>query len=501
MLSLGQDNAFGQPLESQLRSTLLAVGLARAAGLPAPAIAEVYWVAQLRYLGCTGHAHEVAALFGDEIEARARTVLYDPTDPRAVVRDLLAHAAPDRRGPGRVPAVLSLLAGGRRFAEMNFRTGCEVAEMLAVRLGMDERVRTSLRFSFERWNGRGYPTGARGEDIPAAMRVVHLAQDMEALGRLRSPGEALRLAKRRSGGTYDPEMAEVFIGVGVDLLGELDKLDPWDAVLAAEPEPHRWLGPGDLDNTLEVVADFADLKSPFTAGHSRGVAVLAEAACTRAGLAGPDALLARLASLVHDLGRTGVPNSIWDKPTTLTRAEMDRVEMHPLLTEQMLRRSAGLAGLNSVAACHHERVDGTGYFKGLTAAQMSMPSRIVAAADRYQAMTQPRAHRPALGEGPAAAELRRLGADGHLDRDATEYVLGAAGHESRRGPVERPGGLTEREIEVLRLLAQGLTAKSIARELVIAPKTVDSHVQHIYTKIGVSTRGAAVLFAVQARLT
>jgi HD-GYP domain-containing protein (c-di-GMP phosphodiesterase class II) len=500
ILCLGQDNAFGQPLESQMRSTLLATWLAEAMGLPADVRATTYWVAQLRYIGCTGHAHEVAMLFGDEIETRARTLVYDAANPFEVMRDVLGHAQPQRRGIARVGTVMSLLAGGRRFAEMNFRTGCEVADMIVPRLGMDDTVRQALRHTFERWNGRGMPDGTKAEAIPLPMRIVHLTHDMEAVARLRSPGDATRLAQDRAGRTYDPSLVDQFLTNADELFERLDKIDPWDEVLAAEPTPERILVGPALDEALTVAADFADLKSPYTPGHSRGVAELAAAACRHAGLGDDDVTAARRAGLLHDLGRTGIPNSIWDKPSPLTRAEVDRVELHPLLTEQMLRRSPTLATLNPIAACHHERADGTGYVKGLTAAQTAPPARILAAADRYQAMTQPRAHRPALSPTTAATELRRMAGDGHVDSDAAACVLAAAGHSAQRVPRAHPAGLTAREVEVLGLVARGLTTKAVAAHLVISPKTVDSHIQHIYTKIGVSTRGAAALFATQHNL-
>lgn len=165
----------------------------------------------------------------------------------------------------------------------------------------------------------------------------------------------------------------------------------------------------------------------------------------------------------------------------------------------MLRRSPGLEQLKQVAACHHERADGSGYAKGLTASQMTPAARILAAADRYQAMTEPRPHRPALSPPAAAAELRRMAADGHVDPDAAECVLAASGQQANIAK-RRPAGLTTREVEVLKLAALGLTTKAIARQLVISPKTADTHIQHIYTKIGASTRGAAALFAMQHHL-
>jgi HD-GYP domain-containing protein (c-di-GMP phosphodiesterase class II) len=493
IFSLGQDNAFGQPLESQLRSTLLATWLAESAGLAEDVRDTAYWAGQLRYIGCTGHAHEVAVLFGDEIQTRARSLLYDAANPAEVLGDALAHARPDRRGLRRIAVALSVLAGGSRFAELNFRTGCEVADMIAGRLGMPGPVREALRFSFERWNGKGQPDGIGGEEIPLPMRIVHLSQDMEALARLRSPGDAVAAAADRSGRSYDPELVTAFLPVAAELFDRLERMDPWEEVLALEPAPHQLLGGPSLDAGLTVAADFVDLKSPYTAGHSRNVSELAAAACERAGLPADQVVQARRAGLVHDFGRTAIPNSIWDKPSPLTRAEFDRMQLHPLLTEQMLRRAGGLVPLNPVAACHHEQADGRGYVKGLTAGQMTPAARILGAADRYQAMTEPRAYRPARSAAAAAGELHRMADDGQVDPEAADWVLGAAGHRAGKPAGARAGGLTGREVEVLRLAALGLTTKAIARRLSISPKTADSHIQHIYAKIGTSTRGAAAL--------
>jgi len=500
VLALGQDSSFGQPLETQARSTLLAIWLAEAAGLPAQDRDTAYWAAQLRYLGCTAHAHEVAVFFGDDIQTRARTTVYDASSPAEVLRDAITHGLPERRGLARLGAVASILAGGRKFAEMNFRSGCEAADILAARLGMTQAVRDALACTFERWNGKGQPNGVKGEQIPVPMRIVHLVQDAEALARLRSPAEAITAIRGRSGRAYDPGLVDAFVPAVVGMFARLDDLDPWDAALACEPEPRRALDGAALDEALEVIADFADLKSPFTAGHSRQVAALTAAACERAGLPPAEVRRARRAGLVHDLGRTAVPNSIWDKPGPLTRAERDRVQLHPAFTEQMLRRAGALHALNPVAACHHEKADGSGYVKGLASHQLSPAARILGAADRYQAMTQRRAHRPAMSPEAAAAELRQMAAAGEADRDAAECVLTAAGHASRRRSAALPAGLTAREAEVLALAASGLTTAQIAQRLVISPKTADSHIQHIYAKIGCSTRGAAVLFALNHHL-
>ena len=193
--------------------------------------------------------------------------------------------------------------------------------MLAARMTMSQPVRDALACTFERWNGKGQPNGVKGERIPLAMRIVHLTHDAEALARLRSPAEAIALIRERSGRAYDPGLVAEFLPATAGFLGGLDKLDPWDAVLACEPGPRQRLRGEDLDSALQVAADFIDLKSPFTAGYSRQVAALGASACQRAGMPAAEVVRARRAELLHDLGRTAVPNSVWDKPATLTRAE------------------------------------------------------------------------------------------------------------------------------------------------------------------------------------
>jgi HD-GYP domain-containing protein (c-di-GMP phosphodiesterase class II)/DNA-binding CsgD family transcriptional regulator len=383
----------------------------------------------------------------------------------------------------------------------NFSSGCEVADRLVQRLDFDPRVREALAFTFERWNGNGYPGHARGEAIPLAMRVVHVSHDMEAIARLFSPGHALDAARDRRDRTYDPTLADLFVAHGGEWFERLRTLEPWDGVLALEPEPRRLLDDDVLDNALTVAADFIDLKSPYMGGHSRQCAKLAEDAARLLGF--PDDALTRLrrAALVHDLGITAVPNSIWDKPGALTRTEFDRVELHPMLTEQMLRRSPALNVLNAMASAHHEKCDGSGYHKRMRAGADDLGACVLAAAEIYVGLTRERADRPALAPQDAAAALRRLESKGALESRASRAVQVAAGHGEGEAPAsprpKNPGGLSRREVDVLQLAARGLTTKQIADRLFISTKTADHHIQHVYNKIGVSTRAAAALWAMQ----
>lgn len=500
-LSLAQDNSFGQPLESQLRSCLLASWMCEGAGLDPEVGETAYWVALLRYIGCTGHAHEVATLFGDDIAIRGRTLIHDAGDPAEVMGDVIAFATAGRSPQERDAIIRRIQETGHDWAVHNFASGCEVGDMILGRLDLPTAVREALAFTFERWNGKGFPNHRSGEDIPLPMRIVHVSHDMEAIARTFSPEHAITAARERRGRTYDPALADLFVEDGPEWFDRLAQTDPWDAVLSLEPQPHRLLEGEALEEALLVVSDFIDLKSPYAGGHGRRCAGLAADAAGVLGFSDDAVTTVRRAALVHDFGITGVSNGILDKPGPLTRAEFDRVELHPMLTEQMLRRSPSLAQLGPAASGHHERCDGSGYHRRSRAGTGDPGACVLAAAEVYVGMTTARADRPAFSGEDAAAELRRLESAGVLESRATRAVLLAAGHGEpaarvRRRP-ETPAGLSPREVDVLTLAARGLTTRQIAEELVISPKTADHHIQHIYGKIGVSTRAAAALWAIQ----
>jgi HD-GYP domain-containing protein (c-di-GMP phosphodiesterase class II)/DNA-binding CsgD family transcriptional regulator len=498
--ALGQDNAFGQPLESQLRSCLLAAALCEEAGFDDSVRETVYWVALLRYVGCTGHAHEIATVFGDDIALLAQTLVLDIADPAEVGHAMVAFATAGRPPEEHEQIARSLQEGAHDWAVHNFATGCEVGDMLIQRLDMGPNVREAFAFTYERWNGNGYPNGAKGDQIPLAMRAVHLSHDMEAIGRRFSPAKAIDAARERRDRTYDPELADLFVERGSNWFDQLDKLDPWDAVLDLEPEPHRTLEGAALDDAITVAADFIDLKSPYMAGHSRRCAQLAADAAGLLGCTDAEITTLRRAALLHEFGTTAVPNSMLDKRGPLTRAEFDRVEHHPMFSEQMLGRSPALAVLGPVAGAHHEKADGSGYHKGLHADATDRAARVLTAVDIYVGLTTERADRPAFSADSAATELRGLASQGVLEHETANAVLTAAGHHeprTRTPRIQRPGGLTGREVEVLHLAAMGLTTREIADRLFISPKTADHHIQHVYTKIEVSTRAAAALWAMQ----
>jgi HD-GYP domain-containing protein (c-di-GMP phosphodiesterase class II) len=306
---------------------------------------------------------------------------------------------------------------------------------------------------------------------------------------------AARVVRERAGGAFDPAIAAVLADQAAEILALDDERSAWKETLASEPSPESILEDQAIDEALAAMGDFADLASPYLVGHSAGVAQLATAAAQRYGLPTGDHRAVTRAALVHDVGRVAVPFHIWKKPAPLTPDEWERVRLHAYHTERILSRSPFLAPLAPVSTGHHERLDGSGYHRGATAVALTPAARLLAAADAYHAMTEPRAHREALPPAQAAELLDEQARAGRLDGECVAAVLAAAGHRTPR--VSRPAGLTEREAQVVGLLARGLQTKQIGRALGITTKTADHHMQHAYAKIGVSTRAAAALFAMQ----
>ena len=375
-------------------------------------------------------------------------------------------------------------------------THSEVAQSLARQLGLDDAVRMCVGASYERWDGKGWPGALAGVQIPQAARVIQLAEYIEVAHRVSGVGAAVALARKRSGSQFDPELAACFCEHADEVLSTLDETRTWQTVIDAEPSLGVRLTGDDVEAALLAVADFVDLKSTYTLGHARAVAALAADAARQLGLGEDQVRLQRRAGLVHTLGRLGVSNSIWDKAGPLGAGEWERVRMYPYITERMLHQSAALAPLGEIVVQHRERLDGSGYPRGLSGHAISLPARILAAADAYQSMREARPHREARSPDEAAKELRADVRAGRLDGPSAEAVLAAAGHRPARRP-EGPAGLTERELDVLALLARGLSSKEIAARLTITPKTARNHTEHIYAKIGTTNRASASLFAVR----
>ena len=495
VLSLATDLAMGQPLEHGLRTAMLALRTAQGMGLPEEDQVAVFYTGLLHFAGCTAESEIDARFFGDEIAARPQMLAVAHGSRLELIVTAMRTAHPASAPLARAAKMARAAFGGitefRKWASSH----CDVARLLGERMGLPDQVQEALRHLYERWDGNGMPGELRGTQIPRPVRLMQVGEDADLAWQHGGIEAAGRVLARRAGSGLDPEAVRAFLALGDRAYKGLDAPSIWDDAMAAEPGPRPVADEARLDDCLSAIADFADLKSMWTAGHSRGVADLAGRAGVQAGLAAAEVVTLRRAALVHDIGRVAVPVSVWAKPGPLTRDEQEQVRLHAYHSERVLQACPALRPLARLAGSHGERSDGSGYHRGSRADELPLAAWLLAAADCYQAMREPRAHRPALSPQAAADQLGQEVRGGRLPPEAVQAVLAAAGQPAP--PVPSPGGLSERECEVLALIARGMATKQVARQLGISPKTCDHHIQRLYRKTGLSTRAGATLYALE----
>ncbi len=493
-LCLATDLGMGLPFEHGLQSTLFAARLGERLGADPDTLRQAYYACLLFHSACMTDAHVGAQLFGGNLSEHHTPMMFG--SPREAFGGVV-RALPGPSGPRPVRAlqVVQRLPKAVRVFRPQMTAMCEVAEMLARRLGMPVTLAGLFVHMTDRWDGKGPLGRAARTEIPLPLRIAQVARDAALQAMLGGPQRASQVARERAGAAFDPEIATLLADRADELLAIDPAVSVWDEVLGREPRPHMVLEGAAIDHALAAMGDFADLSSPYLTGHSSSVAGLAAAGARRCGLDAETVTLVRRAGFVHDLGRVSIHPRIWAKPGPLTPDESEQVRLHAYHSERVLLRAPSLERLAPLVGAHHERLDGSGYHRGTAAAGLTTPARLLAAADAYNAMTQPRAHRAPIDPGHAGQMLAADCRAGLFDADAVAAVLAAADQPAPR--VERPAGLTQRELQVVRLLARGMQTKQVAHELGVSVKTADRHVQNAYAKIGVSTRAGATVFAMQ----
>jgi HD-GYP domain-containing protein (c-di-GMP phosphodiesterase class II) len=492
---LATDLGMGFPFEHGLHGTLMAMRLADLLDVDPQTESQTYYACLLMYSGCTTDSDVATGIFGGSRTENLTPVQFG-SRARALAGVIRALPAPDDPPHRRIYDVTRRLVPVARFVKPHFTALCEVAEMMAKRLGLPLAVHSLFAYLTDRWDGKGMLKRAKGEEIPLPVRIVQVARDASYQRVIGGDDHAVEAIRQRAGHAFDPVIAGRFVEEAPEIMAAAEAPgSAWEATLAAEPRPWLTLEGDRIDRALAAIGDFADLVSPHLSGHSSGVAELAGAAARVCGFDPAEVALIRRAGFVHDVGRVAIDPRIWQKPAALTVDEWEQVRLHPYHSERVLLRPPPLASLAEVACAHHERLDGTGYHRRVSAASLSPDARLLAAADAFQAMREPRPHREALSPEEAAGVLGAEARAGHRDSQMVAAVIEAAGQPAP--PIERPAGLTEREAEVVGLLARGLQTKQVARRLGISVKTADRHIQNAYRKIGFSTRAAATMFAME----
>jgi HD-GYP domain-containing protein (c-di-GMP phosphodiesterase class II) len=472
--------------------------LAEGLGVGPDVRGEVFYVSLLRFLGCTADAHRIAELAGgDEFRFLAGLAPVTMGSPREEIGWMIGLVAAGQRMPRRLRALAQALTDSSG-KERLLNAHCEVAARLAEEMGMTGGVAAGLAVAYARWDGRGVPAGVGGEDIPLSVRVSIVAGDLELWAREAGSDAARQVLEERRDRAYDPDVVDTALGIGLDNL-RLCGDDLWDVVLALEPLPQMTIAGAELLQALGALGDFADLKMPERSGYARRVTRIVSAAGDIANLEAGDMQTLVRAALVHDLGVVAVPTDAWRAPQRPGSTEWEQVRLHPHWTERVLARCPGLEQVATVAGRHHERLDGSGYPSGLVGDSGRAAGLLTCVVLLDELTGASSSAGGELGPTVVAAEMAHLAGD-VLDRRDVNAVLGAVGVVAPLVEVERPAGLTEREVDVLGLLARGGTNRQIADALGISAKTVGAHVEHIYAKAGVRSRAAATLFAMQHSL-
>lgn len=501
VLAYASDLATGHSRNFALRSCVLGMRLAELAGFDEQGRRNVYHQALLRYVGCNADSYLMAAALGDEIALRKELAGLDMGDKAKVgqvfvnaFKRLFAELARDEQQR----AIQESLSGALKVTLPILTAHCEIAQRIGERLGLTEDIRRNLGQIYERWDGRGMPRGLSGDEVLPAVRVITLAQDAIALAEALGVDEMARIVASRSDGPYESRLAMLMSENAQTLMEGIDEYVTREMILGLEPEPVEYFDEKACDAAYLAIADMVDMRMPFTHGHSRAVADLAEAAARHMGLPESDVRNARWAGLVHDIGELCVPVASWIRKGPMSPVEADTAKLHPYYGERALS-ALGKAGVGAAALVsrHHECLDRSGFYRQVDGSDLSPAARVLAAAEVYATSREERPQRPALDGEAAASMVRTWIREGRLCQDGAEAVLTVAGQPSRRNITPRLAGMTPREIEVLRLIARGGTLKDAAETLGISPKTADNHIQNIYSKIGVTTRAGAALFAVE----
>jgi putative nucleotidyltransferase with HDIG domain len=405
-LSYALDIAEGQPPGHAVRSCLIGMRLAAEIDLSAAQRSDLFYALLLKDAGCSANANRMSVLFAaDDRVAKATSKLVDWTNPRAALVWSLRTVAPGTGLRRRLEVLKGIRDEGevtRKFMEARCDRGAEIARMLF----LSEETALAIKSLDEHWDGRGMPDGLGGEEIPLAARILCLAQTVEVFHAARGLKAARAMAKERRGRWFDPALVDAFLG----FCGDRDFWDALESPNVSEWEPPDFALAGDdarLDRIAEAFARVIDAKSPFTARHSERVAEIADGIASVLYFGPDDRRIMRRAGLLHDIGKLAISNRILDKPGKLTDEEFTAIRTHPVHTLRILERAPCFTDLAELAANHHEKLDGSGYPRGLAAGDLDLAMRVLAVADVYEALTADRPYRAPLPVEEALAIIDR----------------------------------------------------------------------------------------------
>ena len=361
-LSFATGLGFGEHMEHGLKSAYIGLQVATTLNLSNEVQEAVFYGALIKDVGCTACSAGISAFFPDDEKVPwADAVLIDPSRLNEITGWLSRNVPLDSRLPTRIVKFLSFLVQCGTLVKEIMRGHCEVAELFARQLHFPEYVQHTVRFQWERWDGKGPAYGLKSTETPLAARILHLAQVLEIAYGLGGQRLVKTMAREKRGTRFDPEAADAFLTLAEqsNFWGILEHASCQDIILAMRPPTSADHFTADqIEEVCEVLADFVDIKTRETWHHSRFVADMAVGIGNRLGLSAVEQTKLRCAALVHDVGKVAIPYGILAKGDRRSKSEWDMYYLHPYYTQRILERVSSLQDLATVAAAHHEWING-----------------------------------------------------------------------------------------------------------------------------------------------
>ncbi|MBI2275804.1 MAG: HD-GYP domain-containing protein [Dechloromonas sp.] len=398
-LSHALDITEGQPEGHCVRCCWIGMHIGRSVGLDDDALWDLYYTLLLKDLGCSSNAARICELYlTDDLSFKRDFKTVGDSLPQ-VLNFVLKHTGLKAGLAERFRSVLTIMRDGSDIAQELIATRCQRGAEIARLLRFPETVAAGIYSLDEHFNGQGKPQGLAGEAIPLSSRIALLAQVIDVFHTAGGPPAALAEIRLRAGRWFDPALVAAFEGVaGSDAFwATLASPEVAAAILSLEPAAHvAELDDDYLDDIAAAFGQVVDSKSPYTSGHSARVALYTDMIAETLDLSPERRRWLKRGALLHDVGKLGVSNSVLDKPGKLDADEWAAVQAHAMYTETILSRIECFAELARVSAAHHERLDGKGYPRGLTADAICLETRIITTADIFDAITAERPYRGAI---------------------------------------------------------------------------------------------------------
>ncbi len=400
-LSHALDLSTGQPVGHSVRACLLGMRMAEEIGLSDETRTDLFYALLLKDCGCSANASTLFhALGSDELKAKHDVKITDLTNfGRETLEYVLTHVGRGKSFLERCRLLVRLALRQKRHSWEVTKIRCERGATMARLMGLGSATAAGILALDEHWDGRGLPDGLRGDKIPLFSRIMLLAQTIEVFRAAGGGRSWLDVVRKRKGTWFEPDLVKAC--ESLEKRGALwrgaEGNAAFETVLTMEPRPRRLeRGLRGFDAICLAFSQIVDAKSPFTFNHSLGVANAAVAIGQTLGMPAERTIFLRQAALLHDLGKLSVSNSILEKPGKLDATEWAAMRRHPFYTWKILNAIPGFGEMSNVAASHHEKLDGSGYFRGLTGEKLPREARILVVADIYDALTAKRPYRDSL---------------------------------------------------------------------------------------------------------